>query len=259
VSELVLPAPPPLARQVATMVARCLRLSSRSVEALLSAVVIPVGIMLVFVYIFGGAITTGTRYVTYIVPAVILLCAGYSAAMTAVTVTRDLHGGAVDRLRSMDIGGAVVLSGHVAASVARNAVSTLLVLGVALLVGFRPHAGPVAWLAAAGILALFVLALSWLCAAVGLVAGTPEAASGFTVLVMLLPYPSSGFVPVDTLPGWLRGFATHQPATPVIESMRGLLLGTPVGASGYRAVLWCSGITIGSILLCGLLFRRRTG
>jgi ABC-2 type transport system permease protein len=240
------------------MAGRCLRLTGRSPDALLTAVVIPVGVMLVFVYIFGGAISTTRSYVTYIVPAVILLCAGYGTAVTAVSVSRDLQGGAVDRLRSMDIGGAVVLAGHVVASLARNAVSTALVLGVALLIGFRPHAGPLGWLGAVGILALFVFALSWLSAAVGLLAGTPEAAAGFTFLVMLLPYPSSGFVPVATLPGWLRGFAVHQPATPVVESLRGLLLGTPVGADGYRAVLWCAGITVVSVALCGLLFRRRT-
>src|SRR5262249_32660341 len=161
-----------------------------------------IGIMLVFVYIFGGAISTSTSYVTYIVPGVILLCAGYSTAITAVSVNRDMHGGAVDRLRAMDIGGSVVLSGHVAASLARHVLSPLLVLPVALLIGFRPHASPDHWLAAPGILLLFVLALSWLSAAVGLLAVTPEAASGFTFLVMLLPYPSSGFVPVNTLPEW---------------------------------------------------------
>jgi ABC-2 type transport system permease protein len=259
VSELALPRNPSLARTTGTMVARCMRLTGRSADTLLTAVIIPVGIMFVFVYIFGGAISTRRSYVSYIVPAVLLLCAGYSAAVTAVNVGRDMRGGAVDRLRSMDISGAVVLSGHVAASVARYLVSTVLVFGVALLIGFRPHAAPVHWLAALGILLLFVLGLSWLCAAVGLVAGTPEAAAGFTFLIMLLPYPSSGFVRVDTLPGWLQGFAAHQPATPVIDTIRGLLLGTPIGASGYRAVLWCAGITVVSIGLCGLLFRRRTG
>jgi ABC-2 type transport system permease protein len=258
VSELVLPNRASLVRTTVTIVARCLRLTSRSTDAMLTAVVIPISIMLVFVYIFGGAISTRTSYATYIVPGVVLLCAGTSAAITAVSVNRDMHGGAVDRLRAMDIRGAVVLSGHVAASLARNIVSTLLVFAVAFLIGFRTHASPAHWLAAIGMLLLFVLALSWLSAAIGLLADTPEAASGLTFLVMLLPYASSGFVPVKTLPGWLRGFAAHQPATPVIDSIRGLLLQTPIGTSGYQAIAWCTGITLASIMLSGLLFRRRT-
>jgi ABC-2 type transport system permease protein len=240
-----------------TMVGRCVRLSRRNVDAMVTALMLPIMLMLLFVYLFGGAIHTGTRYVTYVVPGVILLCAGFGAASTAVSVCLDLTGGIIDRFRSMDIGGGVLLAGHVVASVVRNLASTTLVLGVAFLIGFRPHAGPLDWLAAGGVLLLFILAMSWLAATVGLLARTPEAANGFTFLGVCLPDPSSACVPIDTMPGWLHGFARHQPATPVIESIRGLLLGTPVGNSPSTAVAWCLGILLVSMVLSGVLFRRR--
>jgi ABC-2 type transport system permease protein len=241
-----------------TMAGRCLRLSSRNLEALLMSLMLPVMLMLLFVYLFGGAIQTGTRYVTYVVPGVLLLCAGFGASLTAVSVSLDMAGGIVDRFRSLDVGGAAFLAGHVAASVARNVASTVLVFGIAFLIGFRPSARPLDWLAAVGVLLLFVLAISWLSAAVGLLTRSPEAASGFTFFVSFLPYPSSAFVPIDTMPSWLHGFARHQPATPVIETIRGLLLGTPVGTSPWLALAWCGGILLASIALSGLLFRRRT-
>ena len=151
----------------------------------------------------------------------------------------------------------IISSGHVAASVVRNVASTVLVFAVAFLIGFRPHAGAAGWLAAAGVLLLFVLAISWLSAAVGLLARSPEAAGGFTFFVMFLPYPSSAFVPVQTMPGWIHGFADNQPITPVIESLRALLLGLPVGGSAWRAVAWCTAILAVSVALSGVLFRRR--
>jgi ABC-2 type transport system permease protein len=146
----------------------------------------------------------------------------------------------------------------VAASVVRNAASTALVLGVALLIGFRPDASALDWLAAAGVLLAYVLAISSLAAALGLIAASPEAANGITFVVMFLPYASSAFVPVDTMPSWLQGFAHHQPITPLIETMRGLLLGTPVGSSPWTALAWCAGILAVSIALSGVLFQRRT-
>jgi ABC-2 type transport system permease protein len=240
-----------------TMVGRCVRLSTRNIEAMMTALFLPVMLLLLFVYLFGGAIDTGTKYVTYVVPGVILLCAGWSSATTAVTVSQDMQGGIIDRFRSMDIGGVSVLSGHVAASIARNAASTVLVLGVALLVGFRPDAGPLAWLGAVGILLAFVLAITWLAAAIGLLAKTPEAASGFTFFVAFLPYPSSAFVPIDTMPGWLQGFARHQPVTPVTETVRGLLLDLPVGNNAWWALAWCGGIAAMSVILSAVLFQRR--
>ena len=241
-----------------TMVERGVRLSARNVEALLTAVFLPIMLMLLFVYLFGGAINTGTAYVTYVVPGVLLLCAGFGAAMTAVSVSQDMTTGIVDRFRSMDIPAASILAGHVVASVARNLISTALVFAVAFGIGFRPSAGPVQWLGAVGVLLLFIVAISWLSAAVGLLARSPEAAGGFTFFVSFLPYPSSAFVPIDTMPGWLRGFATNQPVTSVIETMRSLLLDLPLGASPWRAVGWCVGIIAASVAVAGVLFRLRT-
>jgi ABC-2 type transport system permease protein len=239
-----------------TMGARCIRLSLRNVDALLTALILPVILMLVFVYLFGGAIETGTDYVDYVVPGVILLCAAFGSATTAVSVSQDMTSAIIDRLRSMDVGGAAFLAGHVAASLMRNAASAVLVFGVALAIGFRPDAGPVDWLAAVAILAAFVLAVSWLAAAIGLLASSPEAANGFTFLILFLPYASSAFVPVDTMPSWLQGFAEHQPITPVIETLRGLLVGAPVGTSAWTALAWCGAILVVSIGVSGLLFRR---
>jgi ABC-2 type transport system permease protein len=241
-----------------TMVVRSVRLSSRNLEALLTALMLPVMLMLLFVYLFGGAIDTGTEYVTYVVPGVLLLCAGFGSSTTAVSVSDDMTGGIVDRFRSLDVGGAAVLTGHVAASIVRNTASTVLVFGVAFLIGFRPDAGPVDWLAAGGMLLLFILAVSWLSAAIGLLARSPEGAGGFTFFMMFLPYASSAFVPIDTMPSWLHGFAEHQPVTPVIETLRGLLLDAPVGSSAWQAVTWCGAIIVVSVALSGVLFRRRT-
>jgi len=241
-----------------TMAGRSLRLSIRTPDALLTSLLLPIMLMLLFVYLFGGAIQTGTRYVTYVVPGVLLLCAGFGAATTAVGVSQDLTGGIIDRFRSMDVAGAAVLAGHVTASIARNLASTVLVLGVAFLIGFRPNAGPTDWLAAAGVLLLFILAISWLSAAVGVLAKSPEAAGGFAFFMVFLPYPSSAFVPIDTMPAWLHGFANHQPVTPVIETLRGLLLDAPVGTGPWLALAWCGGILAASVALSSVLFRRRT-
>lgn len=237
---------------------RVTRLTRRNLDAVVTAMLLPIMLMLVFVYFFGGAIQTGTEYVTYVVPGVMLLCAGFGSANTAVTVTHDMTGGIIDRFRSLDIGGTPILAGHVAASVLRNAVATAIVFGVAFLIGFRPDAGPLDWLAVAGILLMFILAISWLSACFGLIARSPEAAGGFTFLMMFLPYPSSAFVPIDTMPGWLHGFAEHQPVTPVIEALRGLLLDRPIGDSVWQALVWCGGILAVAAGLSGVLFRRRT-
>jgi ABC-2 type transport system permease protein len=234
------------------MIGRCLRLTSRNGEAVITALMLPIMLMLVFVYLFN----TGTAYVTYVTPGIILLCAGFGASMTAVSVSNDMTGGIIDRFRSRDIGGAA--TGHVVASVARNLASTVLVFGVAFLIGFRPHAGPLDWIAAGGVLLMFILALSWMSAAVGLLAKTPEGASGFTFFVTFLPYASSAFVPVDTMPSWIRGFAENQPVTPVTESIRSLLLNEPVGSAPWLAVAWCGGILVVSVVLSTVLFRRRT-
>jgi ABC-2 type transport system permease protein len=241
-----------------TMAGRSLRLTRRQLDALLMSLMLPIMLMLVFVYLFGGAIQTGTTYVTYVVPGVLLLCAGFGSATTAVSVSGDLTGGIIDRFRSMDVSGTAVLNGHVAASAVRNLASTVVVFGVAFVIGFRPHAGAPEWLAAIGVLLAFVLAISWLAAAFGVLAKTPEAAGGFSFFVMFVPYASSAFVPIDTMPSWLHGFARNQPVTPVIETLRALLLDQPVGDSAWLALTWCGGILIGSIALAAVFFRRRT-
>nr|WSZ96771.1 ABC transporter permease [Streptomyces sp. NBC_00857] len=241
-----------------TMAGRGIRLSRRNIDAVITSMLLPVMLMLIFVYFFGGAINTGTEYVTYVVPGVLLLCAGFGSSSTAVSVSEDMKGGIIDRFRSLDVGGGPILAGHVTASVARNLVSITLVLGVALLIGFRPSATPAAALAAIGILLGFIVAISWLSAAVGLLAKTPEAAGGFTFLMMFLPYPSSAFVPIDTMPTWLHGFADHQPVTSVIESLRGLLLGQPAGSAPWVALAWCAGLSAVALGLSGVLFRVRT-
>lgn len=241
-----------------TLTARCLRISRRQVDALITALLLPVVLMVLFVELFGGAIDTGSRhYVTYVVPGVLLLCAGFSSGLTAVGVCQDVGGGFVDRLRSMDVGARSLISGHVAASVARNLASGALVLAVGVALGFRPHAGVGGWLAAVGVLVAFVLAVSWLSAALGLLARSPEAANGLTFLIMFLPYASSAFVPVRTMPGWLRGFAAHQPITPVTDGLRALLLGRTPGSSVWIALVWCGAILVASVLASGALFAAR--
>jgi ABC-2 type transport system permease protein len=240
------------------LVGRAVRISVRTPDALLVALSLPVLLMLLFVYLFGGALDATGHYVDYVVPGVLLLCASFGASTTAVAVSQDLTSGVVDRLRSMDVGGPAFLTGHVVASLARNAVSTLLVLAVALAIGFRSSAGVVAWLAAAGVLGLFVLALSWFAATLGLLARSTDAANGLTFFLAFLPYPSSAFVAVATMPAWLRAFAAHQPVTPVIESIRGLLLGHAVARDIWTASAWCVGLLVVSVALSAALFTRRT-
>ena len=239
------------------MTGRALRLNWRNLDALLTALVLPVMLMLLFVYLFGGAIHTGTEYKDYVVPGVLVLCAGFGSALTAVRVCTDMTDGIVDRFRSMNIGGLAFLAGHVVASVVRNVISTLLVLGVALAIGFRPRAGVADWIIAGGVLLAFVVAVSWFAAVIGLLASTPDAANGATFIVLFLPYASSGFVPINTMPTWLRGFARHQPDTPVIDSVRAHLMSLPAGSSTWVALAWCGGILAVSAVASGFLFQRR--
>ncbi|GAA2263295.1 multidrug efflux ABC transporter permease LieB [Streptomyces amakusaensis] len=246
----------PIGRTV-TMTGRRIRISARNIDAVITSLLLPLMLMAVFIYLFGGAIDTGTAYVTYVVPGILVLCAAFGGSTTAIGVTEDMKGGIIDRFRSLGVGGTSILAGHVVASTLRNLISTALVLGAALLIGFRPAASPAGWLAAAGLLTAFVVAISWLSTAVGLLARTPEAASGFSFFMVFLPYPSSAFVPIDTMPGWLHGFAEHQPVTPLIESLRGLLLAEPVGNEPWVALAWCAGILTLSTAASAALFRVR--
>ena len=242
----------------AAMIGRSVKHTVRNLESLLMSVILPVVLMLMFVYVFGGAIDPSGDYANYVGPGIILLCTGYGAASTAVDVARDMTEGVVDRFRSMPILSSAVLTGHVAASVARNTLATVLVIGVAFLTGFRPDAGALEWLAVAGMLLLWVLALSWVAVCFGLIARTVEGANGFTFLVLFLPYLSSAFVPVETMRAGLRAVAANQPVTPITETLRGLLLGTPVGSYGWQALAWCAGLLLAAFAAATILFRRRT-
>lgn len=241
-----------------TMLGRNLLHARRSPDAVIMTLALPIMILLMFVYVFGRAMDVGGTYIDYVVPGIILLCAGFGAATIAVTVSVDITDGIVDRLRTMPISQSAVLTGHVAESVLRNLATTAVVVGVAVALGFRPTTDPLRWLAAAGLIALFVLALSWVAAAVGLLASTPEAANGFTIFAMFLPYVSSAFVPTETLPSWLRGFAEYQPVTPMIETIRGLLMQTPIDNSAVLAVAWWSAIALAGYTAAKVLFQKRT-
>ncbi|KOX15831.1 multidrug ABC transporter permease [Saccharothrix sp. NRRL B-16348] len=240
-----------------TMIGRSIRLGRRNVDTLIMSIVLPLLMMALFVYVFGGAIDTGTQYINYVVPGIILLCTGYGAASTAMSVADDMNSGMIDRLRSMPIRSFAVLTGHVTASVARNALSTTIVVGAAVAMGFRPSASPLEWVAAAGLLLLYVLALSWLAAGLGSVAKSVESASALSFFMLFLPYLSSAFVPTDTMPSFLRGVSEHQPITPVIETVRGLLTGTPIGDKGWIALAWSVGLLVASFIVATALYRRR--
>ncbi|MEV6867272.1 ABC transporter permease [Streptosporangium subroseum] len=241
-----------------TMIGRSIRLSRRNVDTLIMSIVLPLLMMSLFVYVFGGAINTGTQYINYVVPGIILLCTGYGAASTAMSVADDMTSGMIDRLRSLPIRSSAVLTGHVVASVVRNLLSTTVVIGAAIAMGFRPNATVTDWMLAAGLLLLYVLALSWLAAGLGVIAKSVESASPLSFLMLFLPYLSSAFVPTDTMPSFLHAVSENQPITPVIETVRGLLTGTSIGNTGWIALAWCVGLLTGSFILAAWLFRRRT-
>lgn len=243
---------------IGRMVARCLRLEVRDIEALLMGVVLPVMLMLLFTYVFGGAMDVGGAYLDYVTPGIVLLCAGFGASTTAVAVAGDVHGGMVDRLRSMPVAGWTLLAGHTIASVLRNAVPTTIVFTIAVLLGFRAGGGLTGWIGAAVLVMLWVIAITWVAVFVGVAVRSVAAANGFTFGILFLPYLSSAFVPTASMPDWLRGFAEHQPVTPVIEAVRGLLAsGTPPTGTLLAAVAWSLGIAVGFAIAAALVFARR--
>ncbi|MFI5715785.1 ABC transporter permease [Nocardia sp. NPDC051750] len=246
------------AQDAATMTARNLRHTVRSPDALISTLALPIMILLMFVYVFGGAMDVGGTFVDYVVPGIVLMCACFGASTTAISVSVDIAEGIVDRFRTMAISRSSFLTGHITESLLRNILATAVVVIVALAIGFRPTADPLRWLAAAALLALVVVALSWMSACFGLLASSPEAANGFTIFAMFIPYVSSAFVPPETMPSRLRGFAEHQPVTPVIETLRGLLVGTPIGNSAVLAIVWWGSIALVCYLTALVLFRRKT-
>ncbi|MBS4196287.1 ABC transporter permease [Lederbergia citri] len=238
---------------------RSLLHSLRNVDALIMAIMLPIMLMLMFTYVFGGAIDPSGQYVNYVVPGIILLCAGFGSSSTAFDVSTDMTNGIIDRFRTMPIQSMNVITGHVVASLARNLLATSIVIIVALLVGFRPSATIFEWFSAIGVIALFILTITWLFAAIGLVASTPAAASGYGFIILFLPYLSSAFVPTSTMPKWLQGVAENQPITPIIETIRSLLVGGEVANHIWWAIGWCLLILILSIMWAAWTFKRKAG
>ncbi len=241
-----------------TMFRRLQKHLYRNPEMMLVGIFLPIILMLMFVYVFGGAIATGTDYVNYVVPGIIVTCVGYGASMTASSVNLDMKGGLYDRLRTMPVRPASLLIGHVANSLVRNGIGAVLVLLVALAVGFRPSAGWSEWIGVTLYLVLFFLAVCWLAVLFGLLANNAETAGAFSFFVMFLPYVSSAFVPTETMPSWLGAFAEHQPVTPLIETLRGLLVeGGAAGGQATAAALWFGGLLIAAFASSSFVFARR--
>lgn len=249
-------------RDNSTMVRRQLKRLLRYPSMTVQLVATPVVILIVFVYVFGGTLGEGLggggrdAYVNYVVPGILLMAVATAATGTAVMVATDMTEGIIDRFRTMRISRASVLTGHVVGSVIQQLLGMAAVIGVAFALGFRPDATVVEWLAAAGLLTLFVVAVTWLAVALGLKSPTPEAASNAPMPLILLPFLGSGFVPTDSMPTVLRWFAEYQPFTPVMETVRGLLLGTPIGNSGVIATAWCAGLAVVSYLWAKSIFNK---
>ncbi|KUL25704.1 ABC transporter permease [Actinoplanes awajinensis] len=210
---------------------------------------LPVIFLLLFVYVFGGTLGAGLgggrqEYVNYLTPGILLFTVAGAVAGTAISVAMDMTEGIVDRFRSMDIARAALLTGHVLGSLVQIFLALGVVLGIALLIGFRPNATPLEWLAVIGVLAATAFALTWLAVALGMAADSVETASNTPMFLSLLPFLGSGFVPTESMPSGLRAFADYQPFTPVIETLRGLLLGTGIGNSAVIALAWCAAISL---------------
>jgi ABC-2 type transport system permease protein len=226
----------------------------------------PIVFLLVFVYVFGGQLGTGLgghgvvgrdAYLTYLVPGILIITVASAALGTAISVATDMTGGIIDRFRTMAISRGAVLTGHVIGSMLQTFAVLVLVLGVALAIGFHSHASALEWLAAAGVLALFAFALIWLSAALGIAAKSVETASNTPMFLTLLPFLSSGFVPTASMPVGLRQFAEYEPFTPVTQTVRGLVTGGPIGVHAIAAIAWSAGIALASYLWAVRLYNRR--
>jgi ABC-2 type transport system permease protein len=248
----------------ATMLRRQLRHMLRYASVTVFLVGMPIVFLLLFVYVFGGTLGAGlggptagrAEYLEFVVPGILLIAVAAGGTGTAISVAMDMTEGIIARFRTMAIFRPSVLTGHVLGSMIQTMLSLAVVTGVALLIGFRPNASPVEWVATAGVLAMTTLALTWLCVAFGLVTKTVEAASNLPTPLVFLPFLGSGFVPTDSMPTGLRWFATYQPFTPVIDTVRGLLVGTAIGNSAVIAVGWCAAITLVSYLWARKLYNR---
>jgi ABC-2 type transport system permease protein len=252
-----------------TMLRRNLRRLRRYPSMTLLLVAMPIVLLLLFVYVFGGQLSSGlgtqlagghdgrSGYLNYVMPGILLMTIASAVQGTAMAIAMDMTAGITDRLRTMSIARSAVLGGHVLASLIQVLFSLAVVLGVAIALGFRPTAGVLDWLAAIGVLALFAFSLIWLATALGLAAKSVETASNTPMFLTLLPFLGSGFVPTDTLPPGLEQFARYQPFTPVTETVRGLLTATHVGSDAIAAIAWSVGIVLAAYLWAIHLYTHR--
>ncbi|MGG1555221.1 ABC transporter permease [Paenibacillus ferrarius] len=227
------------------MVGRSMRHISRSLDTIVTVTIMPIAMMLLFVYVFGGAIRTGTdNYVNYLLPGILLMAIASGISYTAFRLFTDVQRGLFERFYTMPISRSALLWGHVITSLVSNAISVFVIILVALIMGFRSSAGVLPWLAVAGILALFTLALTWVAVIPGLSAKTIDGASAFSYPLIFLPFISSAFVPTASMPTVVRVFAENQPVTSIVEAIRALLSGQPVGHDIWIALAWCCGIML---------------
>lgn len=243
----------------ATMFQRNIKHLLRNPTAIMVSVLIPVFLLLLFVGVFralGQAASGDGEYIDYLVPGILLMTIAYGVQSTTLAVNQDMTEGVIQRFRTMAISSSSVLTGHVLAAVIRTLVSIALVLGVSLALGFRPDAGPLDWLAVLGLVTLMSVALAWLSVAVGLAAPTVDSTGGFLIIIQLLPFISSAFVPTDTMSGAIRWFAENQPFTVLIDTIRALFSGGAVGSDGWVAVAWCVGLTLVGFVWSRAAFRK---
>ena len=242
----------------AVLTGRSLRHILRSPDTILTTAVTPIALMLMFVYVFGGAIDVGPEsYIDYMLPGILLITIASGIAYTAYRLFLDMQGGIFERFQSMPIARSGVLWGHVLTSMVANAVSLVIVVGVALIMGFRTGAGVLEWLAVIGMLLLFTLALTWIAVIAGLSAKTVDGASAFSYPLIFLPFISSAFVPTETMPAPVRWFAENQPVTSIVNSTRALFAGQPVGTDIWVALAWCVGILIVAFVLAMNIYKRK--
>ncbi len=242
----------------AVLLGRSLRHIARSVDTIITTTVMPIAFLLLFVYVFGGAIDAGSEsYVTYLLPGILLITIASGISYTAFRLFLDVQSGIFSRLQSMPIARPAVLWAHVLTSLVANTVSLVVVVLVAVFMGFRSGAGALAWLAVAGILLLVTLALTWVAVIPGLSATSADGASAFSYPLVFLPFVSSAFVPTDTMPGPVRAFADHQPVTAIVDAIRDLLAQQPVGTAIWTALAWCVGILVVAYVLAMATYHRR--
>ena len=240
------------------MTGRMLRHVTRSVDTIITVTIMPIAFMLLFVYVFGGAIQTGTdNYVNYLLPGILLIAIASGISYTAYRLFIDLQSGIFERFHSMPIARSSVLWGHVLTSLVSNAISVVVIILVALVMGFRSSAGVPAWLAVAGILALFTLALTWLAVIAGLSAHSTDGAGAFSYPLIFLPFVSSAFVPTASMPGPVRAFAENQPVTSMVNTIRALFMQQPVGSEIWVALGWCVAILVIAYLFAMRAYRRK--